>query len=105
MAAAAAAQQNPNPNPNPNQPQPWAGDQTQWRIVWTAPGEQDEELIRTGFGTAWAIAVAPARIENDPAWLMPDRAFVWDAFAADPAVQSLEVASHADGRITRLTRL
>ena len=101
MAAAAAQQQ----NPNPNQPQPWAGDQTQWRIVWTAPGEQDEELIRTGFGTAWAIAVAPARIENDAVWLMPDRAFVWDAFAVDAAVQSLEVASHADGRRVRMTRL
>lgn len=101
MAAAAAAQQQ---NPPPNA-QPWAGDQTQWRVVWTAPNEPDEEDVILGFGTAWAIAVAPARIENDAVWLMPDRAFVWDAFAVDAAVQSLEVASHADGRRVRMTRL
>jgi hypothetical protein len=99
MAAAAAAQQ--------QQPQnnPWAGDQTQWRIVWTAPNEADEEDVILGFGAAWAIAVAPARIENDGIWRMPDRAHVWDAFAVDAAVQSLEVASHDDGRRVRLTRL
>lgn len=99
MAAAAVAQQQ-----QPNA-QPWAGDQTQWRVVWMAPNEPDEEDVILGFGAAWAIAVAPARIENDPVWLLPDRAHVWDAFAADAAVQTLLVASHADGRQARLTRL
>ena len=100
MAAAAAAQQQ-QPNAQNN---PWAGDQTQWRVVWTAPNEPDEEDVILGFGTAWAIAVAPARIENDGIWLMPDRAHVWDAFAVFDAI-SMEVASHDDGRRVRLTRL
>ena len=97
MAAAAAQQQQPNA-------QPWAGDETQWRVVWTAPNEADEEDVIIGFGAAWAIAVAPARIENDGIWLMPDRAHVWDAFAVFDAI-SMEVATHDDGRRVRLTRL
>lgn len=85
-------------------PNPMLADNQQWRIVWTAPNEEDEEDIVTRFHQAWAIAVAPARIENEPAWVFPDREFIWNAFA-NPELQSLLVASHADGRAITLSRV
>lgn len=97
MAAAAAANNNQPPHP-------MMVDNRQWRIVWTDPDEPAEEDTVSRFHQAWAIAVAPARIERDPAWLVPDRAFVWDSFA-DPELQTLIVASHNDGRVITLTRL
>jgi hypothetical protein len=95
----AAAAENNNP------PIPMLADNQQWRIVWYAPNEEDEEDIVTRFHQAWAIAVAPARIENEPGWVLPEREFIWNSFANVPAVQSLTVANHADGRSITLSRV
>jgi hypothetical protein len=107
MAAAAANNNLPQQQPQqPPQPPPdMMADNRQWRIVWSAPNEDDEEDTVSRFHTAWAIAVAPARIENDPEWLVPDRAFVWDTFADEPDLQEMTVAWHNDGRIIRLSRV
>jgi hypothetical protein len=108
MAAAAANNNLPQQQqlpPPPAPPPPMMADNRQWRIVWSAPDEDDDEDIVSRFHTAWAIAVAPARIENDPEWLVPDRAFVWDTFTDEPDLQEMTVAWHNDGRIIRLSRV
>ena len=89
---------------NNNQPHPLLVDNRQWRIVWTAPDEPDEEDTVMRFHQAWAVAVSPARIERDPAWIVPDREFIWNSFA-NPEIQTLAVATHNDGRSITLTRL
>lgn len=80
-------------------------DNRQWRIVWTAPDEPDEEDTVNRFHQAWAIATSVPRMEQDPEWLIPHRAFVWDTFTDDPELQTAIVASHNDGRTVTLTRL
>ena len=89
---------------NNNQPHPMLADNRQWRIVWTAPDEPDEDDTVMRFHQAWAVAVSPARIERDPAWVVPDREFIWNSFA-NPEIQSLTVATHNDGRTVTLTRM
>ena len=101
MAAAAAANNNQPAEP----PHPMMADNRQWRIIWTAPDEPDEEDTVARFHQAWAIATSVPRMEQDPEWLIPHRAFVWDTLEAQPGLQSIVVASHADGRTVTLTRL
>lgn len=79
-------------------------DNQQWRIVWTAPDEPDEDDTLMRFHQAWAVAVSPARIERDPAWVVPTRDFIWESFA-NPEIQTVTVATHNDGRTVSLTRL
>jgi hypothetical protein len=94
----AAAAENNNP------PNLMMADNRQWRIVWTAPNEDDDEETVPRFHQAWAVAVAPARIENEPDWNVPGRDFIWNSFG-NPEIQSLTVATHADGRTITLSRV
>ena len=88
-----------------NQPiSPLLADNHHWRIVWTAPDEPDEEDTVVRFYQAWAIAVSPARIERDAAWVFPDREFIWNSFV-NPEVQTVTVATHNDGRTITLSRV
>ena len=92
----------PQPQPLP-EPPALQGDQTQWSLTFTDPGEPDETEVQTGFRRAWAIAVSPARIEQD-GWEYTNRDAVWALFQ-DAAVQMIVVAHHPDGRDVRMTRL
>jgi hypothetical protein len=78
--------------------------QGQWRVSWAEANEPPEEDVVQRFRRAWAIAVSPARIENDPAWVYPREAEIWALFM-NPAVLSTVVATHPDGRVVTLTRM
>ncbi len=79
-------------------------DQNQWRVTWAEDPDPPEQDVIQKFRRAWAIAVSPARIERDPAWDYPREAEIWTLFT-DPAVLSVVVATHPDGRAVTLARM
>lgn len=106
--------------PPPAEPPALANDDTQWRITWSAPDEAPEITHRNGFRRAYAVATGIAYMENDASddeddedddeagealWFITDRAHTWQLFAGNPALDTVIIALHPDGRTIRLTRL
>lgn len=91
--------------PPPAEPPALANDATQWRITWTAPEEEPEVEIRSGFRRAWSVGAGVPHIEDDADWDLLSRDATWALFAADAAVLTVQIASHPDGRTILLTRL
>ena len=83
-----------------------AADQGQWRVTWTENNEPPVQDVIRRFRRAWAMAVAPARIEwaEDRRWVYLSEAETWALFA-DGAVQEAQVAHHPDGRTVTLARM
>lgn len=83
-----------------------AADQGQWRVTWTEINEPPEQEVIRRFRRAWAMAVAPARIEwaEDRRWVYLTEAETWNLFA-DGALQEAQVAHHPDGRTVTLARM
>jgi hypothetical protein len=112
----------PVPPPPAAEPPALANDDTQWRITWSAPGEEPEITHRNGFRRAYAVATGIAYMENDASddedeeddeddeggealWFITDRSETWQIFAGNAAVATVIIALHPDGRTIRLTRL